>query len=128
MNKDFSTHKAKLLEEKRLLEEELSHLGTKNPEIKGEWMATPSDIGHDDGKEESQNEADILDTGVKMENAEERISTENTLAIQYKSVLKALEAIERGLYGTCTIGKNHVIDPARLEATPSATTCIFHAK
>ena len=59
-------------------------------------MATPLTLGTMMEKE-SQNEADILDTGVKMENAE-NISTENTSQFNINRT-KSVEAIERGLYG-----------------------------
>src|SRR3989338_8414880 len=114
----------KLLEdEKKKLESDLSSVAERNP-AQGEdgqenWIPTPPvDIGH---------ESDPNDQADEIEEYDERIGIEKPLEEQLHKVTAALAAIAKGTYGTCTVGgKSHPIEVGRLEANPSADTCIEH--
>ncbi len=94
--------RARLLEEKRQVEEELAHLR--------EAMQGEVDIEPDEG------DAELF----------EREKTAALIMVLERRLLdieKALRAIEKGQYGICErCGKP--IEPERLEAKPDATLCI----
>lgn len=70
----------------------------------------------DYGDKEDENAAEVA-------NFEKNLSLEKTLEISLYNVNKALQKIEEGNYGICEkCGK--AIDPKRLEAFPSATSCM----
>ena len=50
----------------------------------------------------------------------------DTVATQRRHVLDALERLDTGGYGTCTVG-GATIDDERLEARPEVPTCREHA-
>lgn len=108
-------YKAKLEEERKLLEEELKSLGKFDSET-GDWEATPdTDITN----QEVADEGDMAD---KAENYEERSSKVSVLEKKYNDVNRALEKIQNETYGICEkCGKK--IEEARLEANPSARLC-----
>ena len=108
-------YKAKLEEEKKLLEEELKSLGRFDRET-GDWEATAdSDIASQDVPDE----ADLAD---RAEDYEEKASKVSVLEKKLDEVNHAIEKIETGKYGICEkCGKN--IEGARLEANPSAKLC-----
>lgn len=58
---------------------------------------------------------------------EENVSIENNLSEMIKKHKKALNKIEKGMYGLCEVCKKE-INPARLEAFPEAENCAQHAK
>ncbi len=103
--------KAKLLEEKARLEEELSKFAKKVRE--GEFEAKfPKDIGG----EQSEN-------AIEVEEYADRLALEQSLETQLKDVLDALEKIENGTYGKDEeTGED--IDIERLKAYPAARTNI----
>lgn len=119
--------KTKLEKEAARLLAELKHDGRQNPLNPNDWEGT-NDLNPAIGASEAVEEADELDQGVQLAEFGERTATEETLEIQYKAVTKALEAMKDGTYGTCKEGNDHSIEPARLEANPSADTCIEHMK
>jgi len=112
--------KEKLEEEKKKLENDLGQVGRKNPEVAGDWEATPPDFG-----------AEVPDTGdmaSAFEEMENRSAVEDSLEERLMDVNKALEAIKDGTYGTCSVGgKKHPIESKRLDANPAATECVKHA-
>jgi RNA polymerase-binding transcription factor DksA len=110
--------KKRLEEEKLKLESELSSVGVKNPSNPGDWEAAPK---------ESINEADPLDTASEIEDFSDNRAILNDLEIRYNSVLDALVRIEKGTYGVCEIS-GEPIEKGRLEADPSAKTCIKHMR
>ncbi len=118
MNKhDTQYFKEKLLKEKILLEEELSSVGKINPNNPSDWQATSGNIETDS--------ADENETADKFEELEENEIIIDKLEPQYKEVISALERINNGKYGICEIsGEN--IEKDRLEANPSARTCVNH--
>jgi RNA polymerase-binding transcription factor DksA len=116
-NVDTAHFKELLEKEKLMLEAELESVGRKNPENPQEWDATVADM---DTLPADENEvADVL---------EERGENEAIIASldeQYRAVKAALQKIEDGKYGICEVG-NEPIEVERLEANPSAKTCIKH--
>ena len=111
-------HYKKVLEkELALLENELKSVGHINPDNKGDWEATPPDTDNHPAEEEEIAE--------KIEVYEDNTAVLKELEVQFNDVKKALERIEEGTYGTCTVcGKT--IETERLEAEPSAHTCKEH--
>jgi DnaK suppressor protein len=109
----IETSKAKLLEEKRLLEGELSSMGTVDTAT-GDWVATP--------EEQTAPEADENDLADRSEDFEERSGTTEVLNVRLEDINSALERITNGTYGICEVcGKP--IEEDRLEANPAARTC-----
>lgn len=107
-------YKNKLLEEKKLLEEELGSLG--KVDKKGDWEAVPE---QENNTQEVQDEADMAD---RSGNYEERTSILNTLEERLANVNKALDKISNGEYGLCE--KCHQkISRDRLGVNPAALTC-----
>lgn len=106
--------KTKLEEEKRLLEEELSTVATRNPQNPTDWE--PKYTTEDVDKAEYGDVADAI------EETENNIGILHNLEIKYTEVIKALSKIDAGTFGICEVGGEH-IEEARLEANPSATTC-----
>ncbi len=106
-------NKKKLEEEKGMLENELSGLGRVD-EKTGEWEATP--------EVQTAPEADENDLSDRSEDYEERTSLMTALEARLLDINNALDAIESGTYGVCTICGNK-IEEDRLEANPAALTC-----
>lgn len=109
--------KSKLLEEKARLEGELSGVGHRNPEIEGDWEPSAPDLNNPT--------ADVNDVADSMEAFEEGAAIEVELEARLLEVDAALARIEAGTYGVCRICGEKIED-ARLEANPSAPTCIAH--
>lgn len=108
-------YKAKLEEEKRLLEEELKSLGNFDKKT-SDWEATP------DSEIANQDVPDDGDMADRAEDYGERSSTLGALELRLNDIDKALSLIKEGKYGNCQVcGKK--IEEARLEANPSARTC-----
>jgi DnaK suppressor protein len=113
LNMNTEINKAKLIEEKKLLEDELGSLGRINKET-GEWEATPP--------VQTMPEADENDLADRAEDFGERTGTMSALTARLDDIDKALASIEDGTYGICEIcGKP--IEEDRLEANPGARTC-----
>lgn len=113
---DTTSFKQKLEDERRLLEEELSSLGRKNPDVKGDWEAVP-DSGDVDADENVK--AD------RYEEMGERSGIGTELEERLLNVNRALKKIEDGTYGTCEIS-GEPIEEDRLRANPAARTCKKH--
>lgn len=117
MNKKDTLHfKDKLEKEKKLLEEELGTVAKVNPENPEHWDATPAI------EVDSADDNEVAD---KMEELESNEAIIEQLEPQLKEVKAALVRIEEGTYGTCEVS-GEAIEPERLEANPSARTCIAH--
>lgn len=108
--------KAKLEDEKTLLESELKTVGVRNPNNPKDWEPTPGDHSA---------EADPTDVADTSEAMQENQAILDDLEIRYNNVLRALRKIEEGKYGTCEIG-GEPIKPERLDANPAARTCTNH--
>lgn len=114
MNTD--TYKARLEDEKKVLEGELSSIGRRNPSNPADWEAVPEATG----QEPDQNDAADLLEGYEANNA-----ILNDLEIRYNEVLAALDRIEKGAYGVCEVS-GEKIETERLDADPAAKTCKAH--
>lgn len=109
--------KSKLLEEKARLENELSGVGHRNPEITGDWEPSAPDLNNPT--------ADVNDVADSIEAFEENSAIEVELEARLLEVDSALARIEAGTYGICRVCGSE-IETARLEANPAAPTCIAH--
>lgn len=118
MSIETTAYKGKLEEELERVTDELKTLGVHNPDNPEDWVATPED-------DMSEGEADTDLVADRVESLEERVSTLALLETEYNNINLALKKIENGTYGICEVdGKE--IESARLDAIPSARTCIAH--
>ena len=108
-------YKQKLIDEQKILEEELSTIAIKDPS-NNTWEAVPL---------ESNDTTDENDNADRAENYEERSSLVKTLTQRLSDVLHALAKIENNTYGFCEVSKNE-IEEDRLMANPAARTCKEH--
>ena len=118
MNSEKIAHFKKQLEEElKTIEAELATLGKQDAKNPDAWDPTSGEI--DQSATESDEIAD------REEQYEENQGEIEALEPQRAAILKALEKIEAGSYGTCaTCGE--AIEEDRLEANPSAATCKAH--
>lgn len=103
---------AKLVEEKKLLEDELSALGTKDAQ--GDWSVVPE--AHTDVDGDDADQAEFI------QDFDSKIARLGSLEKKYQQVTNALARIEAGTYGIC-LKSGAPIEEDRLEANPSAETC-----
>ena len=108
---------AKLLEEKNLLEKELSQVAVKNPSNPTDWV--PS------GGDKDQSQADEMQVSDSFENLENNMGVTTQLENRLTDINSALEKIKNGTYGKCEISGEE-IELERLEANPAARTCEAH--
>jgi len=111
-SKDLAEIKAKLLDEKKHLEQELDKIAKKNPHNPNDYDAQFEDIGED----EEDSTSEVVEYGLNL-------SLEQTLEKSLKDVIKSLERIEKGDYGICKYCKQE-IDPKRLKARPTSSACV----
>jgi RNA polymerase-binding transcription factor DksA len=110
--------KKKLEGELVTIEGELRSVGRINPDNALDWEATPPVM--------DTIPADRSENADQIEEFEANTAILKELEIRFNNIKDALKAIEDGSYGICkTCGE--LIDVERLEAMPSATTCIVHA-
>jgi len=102
-------YKAKLEEEKKLIENELSGMGKQDKET-GDWEATP--------EEQTSPESDENDMADRAEDYQERSSTTDVLNKRLDDVDKALIKITDGTYGMCELCSKP-IEEERLDANAS---------
>ena len=113
-----TTHfKEKLEKELKLLESELKTVGRINPENPADWQAKQTNL--------NVTNADKNELADQIENYEGNTAILKQLEIQLNDVKHALEKINAGTYGTCEVD-GEPIPEDRLEANPSARTCIEH--
>ena len=117
--KDLEYFAKKLQKEKALLEEELATVGRKNPQHAGGWEAVPGNIEAD-----SADENEVAD---KIGGFEENSGILEQLEKQMAEVDAALDRIKENTYGKCAV-TGEEIERTRLEANPSARTCLKHMK
>jgi RNA polymerase-binding transcription factor DksA len=114
---DIEHFKERLEKELKILETELASVGQKNPDNPKDWEDTSGEVDI-----EASDPADIADN---IESYESNTAILRPLEEQYNNVKLALGKIKKGTYGICEIcGKP--IEKDRLEAIPSARTCIIH--
>lgn len=111
--------KSKLEAELKLIESELKEVARKNPTNSNDWEPVETDLNADT--------ADIDEVADEVENFNTNESILSKLEPKYNDIKLALEKIEAGTYGTCEVS-GEPIPEERLEANPSARTCIEHAK
>lgn len=110
-------HFRKRLEaEKTKLETEMGGVGRRNPAVPNDWEPIPSETGM---------EADLADQADVTMSRESNSAILADLEARYDTVLSALARIEKKKYGVCEVCHKK-IEEARLEADPSATTCVAH--
>ena len=116
----MNTQQLKIKLEKELedLVAELKTLGHINPENPADWEAGSDNL--------NILNADRNETADQIENYESNTSILKQLETQYSDVNNALNKIVSGTYGKCEIC-GEIIPEDRLEANPSARTCIVHA-
>lgn len=119
MEIDLKYFKTKLEEEKIKLEEELKTIGRINPSNPNDWQAVPSDMEAD--------AADRFEVAESIDLFEENTAILKELEIQLNDVKHALIKIDAGSYGLCE-EDSKPIPIKRLEANPSAKTCLEHVK
>lgn len=106
-----------LLEEKALLEKELSLVARRNPSNPSDWVPTTGD--------RDQSMADENVTADSFENLENNMGVTTNLENRLTDVSDALEKIKSGNYGVCEKGEEE-IELDRLEVNPAARTCKAH--
>lgn len=110
--------KEKLLEERELVEEELSSFAHKDPEAKGGWESNfPSFGEHTSEQDENADETQEFFN---------ELSTEDALENRLHNINLAIEKIEDDNYGICE-HCGEPIEDQRLEIEPSARTHV-HCK
>lgn len=117
MTTNISKLKNMLLEEKARIESELSGVGHKNPDIKGDWEPSAPDL--------NDINADVNDVATEIEAFEGNAAIEVELEARLLEVDSALARIEAGTYGICRVCGS-AIEDNRLHANPAAPTCIAH--
>lgn len=110
----LAAQKTKLEGEKANLEAELSRIAKKDP-VGDDYHAQVEQVG----RAEDENVVEE----VQYESAR---SVEQSLELHLRDVNAALQRMAAGTYGTCTVCGSS-IDRGRLEALPSAATCVQHA-
>ncbi len=113
---DIKYFKDKLETELSLIEKELNEVGRKNPDVKGDWEAEPSD---------DTDSADPNEAADKIEEYEGNTAVLKELEIRYNDIKDALTKIEKGTYGFCEVS-GEPIEKDRLEANQAARTCKKH--
>jgi len=114
---DTSYFKEKLETELATLETELKSVGHINPDNPKDWEASSGDV--------DINASDSADIADNIENYESNTAILKQLETQHSGVKLALEKIAQGTYGVCEVG-GELIEKNRLEANPSARTCLAH--
>lgn len=114
MNQEtISKLKNKLLEEKKLIEDELSSFAHKDTKVKDNWVADFPNFG-DERTEQDENAKEVQEY-------ENELGMEYALETRLQNINLALEKIEKENYGFCeSCGKQ--IETERLETEPSART------
>lgn len=106
----------KLEADKAKLEIEMGSVGRRNPRVPNDWEPIPSETGI---------EADLADQADVVMSRESNAAILADLEARYDTILTALSRIEKKTYGKCEVC-GETIEEARLEADPTATTCITH--
>lgn len=116
-NINTEAYKTLLEEELKKVEGELKTVGRINPNNPQDWEAVPEEM--DTHRSEADEVAD------NIEAFEGNSAILKQLEIRYNEIKGALERIEKGTYGICEVG-GEVIEKERLDANPSARTCLKH--
>ena len=109
--------KSILTKELAALETDLKSVGHVNPNNPKDWEASSGEV--------DINASDSADIADNIESYESNTAVLKQLETQYNDVKDALDKIAKGTYGICEVSA-HPIEKERLEANPSARTCIAH--
>jgi RNA polymerase-binding transcription factor DksA len=112
---DTNFYKERLEEELKLVEEDLSEVGRKNPSNPDDWEPVA----------ENGNGADENILADKFEELEENSAVLTDLENKYNDIKIALQKIADNTYGVCEEG-GEMIEEDRLKANPAARTCKKH--
>lgn len=113
--------KVNLLEEKKIIEDELSSIGHKNPNIEGDWKSDFPSFG-DERTEQDENANEVQEY-------ENELGIEYALETKLQNINLAIKKIENGkegAYGICE-SCGEPIEDERLKIEPSARTHV-HCK
>lgn len=113
---DTTHFKERLETEKADLEAQLSTIAQPSTTNPGEWEAVQKDT---EQESDPHDQADLLDQ------YQENRALVDVLNPRHNEVLAALARIDDGSYGTCKVDGGPIEDE-RLEADPTATTCLEH--
>lgn len=114
---DTTHFKQKLEKELAVLETELKSVGHKNPDNPKDWEPSSGEV--------DVNASDLADIADNIESYESNTAILKPLEKQYNEVKLALDKIKKGKYGICEVS-GEPIEVERLEANPSARTCMAH--
>ena len=116
---DINFLKQKLEEERKTLEEELSSLGRKNPDVKGDWEATPE-------KDASTQDPDENVKADRLEELAERSGIGAELEERLLDVNRALKKIKDGAYGVCVECGEAIENDAFARVVSRRSTVVSH--
>jgi RNA polymerase-binding transcription factor DksA len=120
MTKNASFYQKRLLEEKKVVLNELRESGADVGEDgHHRWEAKVADI--------DTVRSDVSDVADRLETYEENTATTRRLNDRLLQIDAALERIDAGTFGICEVGGKEIEDE-RLKANPAATTCKKHLK
>ena len=108
--------KAKLEEERAILEEELNGIATKDPKNPENWQAKSDDTSEIEFRD---------DVAERLEELDDREAETLPLESRLHEVKSALTRINEGTYGLCNVC-GQPIEVERLTANPAALTCKTH--
>jgi DnaK suppressor protein len=114
---ETNTYKVALVAEAAELEKQLGNLGSLDHTVTGDWVSTPG--------EAMAAEADESLIADRVEEALTRDGELAPLETRYADVVRALEKITTGTFGSCEICHAD-IETDRLTANPAARTCKAH--
>lgn len=114
---DTEYFKKKLEKELKGLEVELKSVGHVNPDNPKDWEPTSGEV--------DVLASDLADIADNIEKYESNTAVLKQLEKQYTDVKLALSKIKKGTYGICEVN-GCPIEKERLEANPSARTCLAH--
>ncbi len=106
-----------LKEKKRELEEKLSSMAKKDPQIKGDWDTKFPSFNKPHGARVSEEAAD------EVEEYENLLPVEHILELKLQDVNQALEKIKKNKYGFCEKCQKP-IDFLRLKISPEVKNCL----
>lgn len=108
--------KAKLENERAVLEEELDGIATKDPKNPENWQVKSDDLSEIEFREE---------VAERLEELDGREAETLPLESRLHEVRLALARMSKGTYGNCNVC-GQAIEVERLEANPAAQTCKTH--
>ncbi len=114
---DISNYKAQLEAHKQNLTKELGSVGQINSSNPADWEAVQSETEEDT--------ADRSEVAESITEYESNTAILKQLETELFEVNGALDRIEKGTFGTCEVCGSE-IEENRLNANPSARTCIEH--